>query len=213
MKNMKQKEYWDSVSEKKEFTTPFQAAEFSEFVKKEDRILDVGCGYGRTLDELYRCGYRDLTGIDFSEGMIARGKRQFPYLDLRVKHGAGIDLPDGSVDAVILFAVLTCIRTDREQEELLSEIRRVLRPRGILYVNDFLLNTDERNLSRYEKFRDVYGRYGVFALPEGAVCRHHDEAWIKALLRDFSELRYEHLTFTTMNGNRSNGFYFIGALS
>ena len=53
---MKQKEYWDSVSEKKEFTTPFQAAEFSEFVNKEDRILDVGCGYGRTLDELYRCG-------------------------------------------------------------------------------------------------------------------------------------------------------------
>ena len=114
---------------------------------------------------------------------------------------------------MILFAVLTCIRTDREQEELLSEIRRVLRPRGILYVNDFLLNTDERNLSRYEKFRDVYGRYGVFELPEGAVCRHHDEAWIKELLRDFSELRYEHLTFTTMNGNRSNGFYFIGALS
>lgn len=210
---MKQKEYWDSVSEKKEFTTPFQAAEFSEFVNKEDRILDVGCGYGRTLDELYRCGYRDLTGIDFSEGMIERGKRQFPHLDLRVKRGAGIDLPDGSVDAVILFAVLTCMRTDREQEELLSEIRRVLRARGILYVNDFLLNTDERNLSRYEKCRDVYGRYGVFALPEGAVCRHHDEAWIKALLRDFSELKYKHLTFTTMNGNRSNGFYFIGALS
>ena len=34
--------------------------------------------------------------------------------------------------------------------------------------------------------------------------------WIKALLADFRELEYQHLNFTTMNGNKSNGFYFIG---
>lgn len=209
---MKQNEYWNSVSEKKEFTTPFQAEAFSKFVKRESRILDIGCGYGRTLDELYRNGYRNLIGLDFSSGMIERGKQQFPYLDLRVKENDTIALPDGSVDAVILFAVLTCIQTNEEQEQLLREIKRVLKPQGILYVNDFLLNTDERNLSRYEKFKEVYGTYGVFELPEGAVCRHHDEAWIKQLLGDFSELEYSHLTFTTMNGNKSNGFYFIGKM-
>lgn len=210
---MKQKEYWNSVSEKKNFTTPFQVEAFTKFVKRDSRILDVGCGYGRTLDELYHNGYRNLIGIDFSSGMIERGKQQFPYLDLYVKEKDTIDLPDGSVDAVILFAVLTCIRTNEEQEQLLKEIKRALRPHGILYVNDFLLNTDERNLSRYEKFQKVYGTYGVFALPEGAVCRHHDEAWIKLLFSDFSELEYRHLTFTTMNGHTSNGFYFIGELT
>ena len=138
------------MSEKKEFTTPFQAEEFSKYVNKESRILDVGCGYGRTLDELYRKGFRNLIGIDFSRGMIERGRKQFPYLDLRVKEDAKIALPNASVDAVILFAVLTCIRTNEEQELLLSEIQRVLKPGGILYVNDFLLNTDDRNLSRYE---------------------------------------------------------------
>ena len=210
---MKQEEYWNSVSEKKEFTTPFQAEEFSKYVKTDSLILDVGCGYGRTLDELYRKGYHNLIGIDFSKGMIERGKQQFPYLDLRIKEDAKIDLPDASVDAVILFAVLTCIRTNEEQVQLLAEIKRVLKPQGILYVNDFLLNRDERNLSRYEKFREVYGIYGVFELPEGAVCRHHDERWIKELLKDFTERKYEHLTFTTMNGHTSNGFYFIGELS
>ncbi len=208
---MKQEEYWSSVSEKKEFTTPFQAEEFSKYVKKDSCILDVGCGYGRTLDELYQNGYRNLIGIDFSSGMIERGKKQFPHLDLRVKEDAKIALPDASVDAVILFAVLTCIRTDQEQEQLVSEIKRVLKPQGILYVNDFLLNTDERNLSRYEKFKESYGIYGVFELPEGAVLRHHDEIWIKQLLKDFSEREYEHLLFTTMNGHKSNGFYFIGS--
>ena len=79
---MKQEEYWNRVSEKKEFTTPFQAENFSKYVKKDHLILDVGCGYGRTLDELYHNGYRNLIGIDFSKGMIERGKQQLPYLDL-----------------------------------------------------------------------------------------------------------------------------------
>ena len=210
---MRQEEYWNSVSEKKEFTAPLQAEKFLKYVKKDSCILDVGCGYGRTLDELYHNGYCNLIGIDFSSGMIERGKRQFPYLDLRVKEDAKIALPDASVDAVILFAVLTCIRTNEEQEQLLSEIKRVLKPRGILCINDFLLNTDERNLSRYEKFKETYGCYGVFELPEGAVCRHHDEIWIKQLLKDFSEREYEHLTKTTMNGHKSNGFYYIGELN
>ena len=47
---MKQEEYWNRVSGKKEFTTPFQAGEFSKYVKRDNSILDVGCGYGRTID-------------------------------------------------------------------------------------------------------------------------------------------------------------------
>lgn len=189
------------------------AKAFAKFVKKDSHILDVGCGYGRTLNELYCNGYRNLTGLDFSAAMIERGKQQFPYLDLQVMRNDAITLPDNSVDAVILFAVLTCIQSNEEQEHLLNEIERVLKPQGILYVNDFLLNTDERNLIRYEKFKEIYEIYGVFELPEGAVCRHHDEIWIKQLLSRFSELEYNHLTFSTMNGHTSNGFYFIGKLN
>lgn len=207
---MKQKDYWNQVSDTKEFTTPFQAVEFQNYVTKESLILDVGCGYGRTLNELHLLGYQNLTGIDFSEKMIERGKQQFPYLDLRIKKTEDIALPDDSVDAVILFAVLTCIWENAGQQRLIREIQRVLRPKGILYVNDFLLNTDDRNRTRYLEFQKKYDSYGVFELPEGAICRHHDEIWIQKLLSEFSTLRYEHLTFTTMNGHKSNGFYFIG---
>ena len=121
-----------------------------------------------------------------------------------------IGLAGESADAVILFAVLTCIAADEEQRRLIAELRRILKPGGILYVNDFLLNSDERNIRRYEKYLDEYGIYGVFEQPEGAVLRHHSEEYVKLLLSGFEELRYEHLTFTTMNGNRSNGFYYLG---
>ena len=207
---MDQRDYWDSVSNIKEFTTPFQSEEFSKYVSKDALIVDIGCGYGRTLNELSLSGYTNLMGSDFSEGMIERGRKQFPQLTLKVKTDDRIDLPDSSVDAVILFAVLTCIAGDAEQETLIGEIRRILKSGGVLYVNDFLLNEDERNLTRYQQFEEKYGCYGVFELPEGAVVRHHSEERINSLLIDFSRKEYARLTFTTMNGNRSNGFFFIG---
>lgn len=207
---MEQKEYWDKVSQQKEFTTPFQTELFEKYVSTGKTVLDVGCGYGRILEELRRAGYTHLIGMDFSKGMIERGKAQFPGLDLRVQEAETIDLPDASMDAVILFAVLTCIRTDEEQQRLLAEIERVLKPGGVVYINDFLLNTDARNRERYRAYETKYGIYGVFALPEGAICRHHREEWIQQLLSGFLHLTYQRLIFTTMNGHTSNGFYFLG---
>ena len=52
MKILDQKKYWDKVAEEKKFPTPFQIEEFEKHVLKEMNILDVGCGYGRTLNEL-----------------------------------------------------------------------------------------------------------------------------------------------------------------
>lgn len=207
---MDQKDYWNSASEKKEFTTPFQADAFSRYVGKDAIISDVGCGYGRTLNELRKQGYTRLVGFDFSSGMIARGLRQYPGLDLRVMQDDTIAQPDNSVDAVILFAVLTCIVKDQEQKQLISEIYRIMKPKGILYVNDFLINTDARNVARYAQYQEKLGVYGAFELPEGAVVRHHSEEWIKELLQGFYQREYEHLVFTTMNGHTSKGFYYIG---
>lgn len=142
--------------------------------------------------------------------MIERGHKEYPYLDLRVKSDASIAFPDQSFDAVILFAVLTCIIKDEKQQELIKEIHRVLKPDGILYVSDFLLNTDQRNRNRYVAYKDKYGTYGVFELPEGAVLRHQSEDWIHQLLSDFHTEEFSHLTFRIMNGHTSNGFYCMG---
>ena len=131
-----QKEYWNSVADTKEFTTPMQSAVFCRYVNRDAAILDVGCGYGRVLNELHGLGFSHLRGIDFSEQLIRRGKRQFPFLDLQVQEAETIDAPDGTVDAVLLCAVLTCIVSSQAQEALIREIRRVLRPGGLLYVND-----------------------------------------------------------------------------
>ncbi|PHD10809.1 SAM-dependent methyltransferase, partial [Bacillus pseudomycoides] len=83
---------------------------------------------------------------------------------------------------------------------------------GIIYINDFLLNQDNRNLKRYDQFYQKYDIYGVFELPDGAILRHHNEEQVKCWMKDFKQLAYEKVEYTTMNGNRSNGVVCIGKL-
>lgn len=207
---MEQKAYWDSVAPTKEFTLPLQKELLSRWISPNDTILDFGCGYGRTLLQLRDLGYQNLIGIDFSKEMIRRGKALCPTLDLRLRETEAIALSDQSVDAVLLFAVLTCIHRDEEQQFLIRELHRILKPGGILYINDYLLGSDSRNLQRYEEFQQKYGCYGVFELSEGAICRHHSEAWLQTLLSSFQTRHFQPLTFTTMNGHSASGFSWIG---
>ncbi len=183
---------------------------FARHVSRNADILDVGCGYGRIMHELYRLGFSRLRGIDFSEKLIQRGKRLYPDLTLEVQRDKRIDFPDSSFDAVLLCAVLTCVPNDADQEFLRNEILRVLRPGGILYVNDFLLNSDSRNRNRYENALPKYGTYGVFELPEGAVLRHHAPEYVHHFFAMFESLEFETPIYRTMNGHTSNGYCFIG---
>jgi SAM-dependent methyltransferase len=205
-----QQRYWDSVSEEKEFTLPLQMGEFEKVVSPEMAILDVGCGYGRTLKELYDAGFVNLFGVDFSQGMVDRGRQLYPYLDLRRNDGGTLPFEDDTFDAVLLIAVLTCIAESEGQRRLMAEIERVLKDDGILYINDYLLNTDRRNIERYDKARRKYGVYGIFELPEGAVVRHHTPEHLFDITEGFNRLVFETVVYTTMNGHRSNGFYYIG---
>jgi len=110
----------------------------------------------------------------------------------------------------LLFAVLTCMPVDHEQRLLLSEIKRVLRPGGLLYLSDLLVNDDARNRERYERDAVRYKRYGVFELPEGVVVRHHTNEWIEEITSPFKRLEYESFDATTMNGNLSAAFQYLG---
>lgn len=175
-------------------------------VRPDQDILDFGCGYGRVAAQLAEFGYTSIVGVDFSETLIARGKQDFPHLDLR--HSPSLPLPfeDATFDAVMLAAVLTCIPGDTDQRVLITELKRVLKPDGAIYVNDFLLNRDKRNLDRYADGAQKYETYGTFDLPDGGVVRHFDKDHIHHLFEDWEELYFESTVFPTMHGNISNGF-------
>ncbi|WP_319541612.1 class I SAM-dependent methyltransferase [uncultured Pseudodesulfovibrio sp.] len=181
--------------------------EFQRYVSDDARVLDFGCGYGRTVAELTEAGYTEVTGIDFSQSLIDRGRREHPALDLQVYPGGPLPFEDNSFDAAIMLGVFTCMPETRMQAEALLELKRVLVPGGLLYVNDFLLNRDKRNLDRYMLGKHKYGIYGIFDLPDGGVVRHHDRNHMEALFSDFTVHTFEEVVFDTMHGHHSAGFY------
>ena len=148
-------DYWNRVAESKTFHHPLDVDRVRMLVTPAASILDVGCGYGRTLAQLADLGYHRLVGVDTAAGMIARGRRLHPDLDLRVIAPGPLPFPDVSFGAAFLVAVLTCIPADDDQRALVAEIRRVLRPGGVLYVSDLLLAADERNVARYREGADA----------------------------------------------------------
>jgi hypothetical protein len=101
---------------------------------------------------------------------------------------------------------------ESEQRSLFAELQRILRPNGLVYISDLLLNTDSRNVLRYQQFLEQFGSYDVFRLPEGVIVRHHDEEWIRSLTAAFDRLECERFTVTTMNGNPSAAFQYLGRL-
>jgi len=204
------KDYWNKVADIKQFTHNLLINEISDKINNNSKILDVGCGYGRTLNEFYRHNYYNLTGIDFSENMILRAQKLFPKIRFNVMPDNQIPFNDNTFDCVILFAVLTCIIKNQDQEKIINEIYRVLKPKGLIYISDYLLNTDSRNIERYEKYKNKYENYGTFEIEQNGIVRHHDRIWIKKLTSKFTEINYKEIVHTTMNGNKSNGFYFIG---
>jgi SAM-dependent methyltransferase len=204
-----QRAYWDSAASVKAFTHPLPRDWLHEMIRPDARILDHGCGYGRTLDELARLGYVNAVGVDFAPAMIARGQQQFPSLDLRAIDRLPLPDPDGAFDAVFLMAVLTCIPADTDQDALLAELRRVLRPGGVLTISDMPLQTDARNLRRYASAASTFGTHGVFQTEDGAIVRHHAPARIAAWLDGFDRVAERHIPLSTMNANPAIGLQIL----
>jgi ubiquinone/menaquinone biosynthesis C-methylase UbiE len=204
-----QSSYWNTVASKKTFNHELDWSYLQKNIKAESKVLDYGCGYGRIVHQFLDKGYNKVTGVDSSEEMIKRGLKAKRNLNIKHIQGNKIPFADNSFDLVLLIAVLTCIPFDEDQAALMLEINRVLKPKGLLYVSDLLINSDIRNKARYEK--NTNGRYGVFNLDEGAVLRHHNVEYLKnEVFNGFTLCYHKEFDVVTMNGNRSKSVQIIG---
>jgi SAM-dependent methyltransferase len=92
----------------------------------KSRLLDIAAGPGYVSAEARRCGW-SVTGVDFSESMLALARHNFPEIDFQLGDAEALSFADASFDAVVMnFGILHLARP----EAALRGICRVLRPGG-----------------------------------------------------------------------------------
>lgn len=196
--------FWDRRAPTAAFNHPLPRYDLERLAPEsaQQRILDVGCGYGRMLRELYEAGYRHLTGIDVAPAMLERARAHLPE-QVALRRVSGTDWPFSgqSFDVVLFITTFTSAPALATQQALVAEARRVLVPGGLVFVSDLMLQDDERNGLRYAEGEARFGEEGVFSTSDGGVFRHHQEGWFDRLFQAFELLKREPFEGVTMNGH------------
>lgn len=100
---------------------------------KGKTVLDIACGEGYGSNRMADFA-QQVTGVDISAEAVAHARSRYKKRNLQFLEGdcAAIPLPDHSVDVVVSFETIE--HHDRHQEMML-EIKRVLKPGGILLMS------------------------------------------------------------------------------
>lgn len=115
------------------------------------RVLDVGCGTGNLLRATgKRHRAVELAGVDPDLKMLARAESKIRRAGLTARLDRGfaqeLAFPDGSFDVVFSSLMLHHLETPAK-DEMLAEVRRVLRPDGVLVLADAAVH-DHSHLGR-----------------------------------------------------------------
>ena len=118
------------------------------------KILDLAAGTGSSSEPLAAAG-ADVIPADFSEGMLAAGRKARPHLSFTKADALNLPFADGEFDvATISFG----LRNTQKTAKALAEMYRVVKPGGTLVVTEFSSPT-------FGPFRTIYTNYLMKALP------------------------------------------------
>ena len=107
------------------------------------RLLDLGCGTGLELDELYRlCPDAVVTGIDLSSGMLDALQRKHAGRALTLIRGDYFASPfPGPFDAAVSVETMHHFEADKKLS-LYKKIAAALMPGGVYVETDFVAVND-----------------------------------------------------------------------
>jgi O-antigen biosynthesis protein len=96
-------------------------------------VLDVACGEGYGSNFMAGCA-RSVVGVDVSPETVQHASTHYvkPNLVFRQGSATALDFSDASFDVVVSFETIEHLL---QQAQMVSELRRVLRPDGLLIIS------------------------------------------------------------------------------
>jgi len=125
----------DLVTHYAEFTRLYKPEKivFEKFFDsaKGKKILDVGCGAGRTSKVLFDLGM-DVKAVDISDKMIGVAKKKYPEISFNVMDATKLAYDDNTFDYVLFsFNGLDCIYPYEERLKTLTKLYDIIKPGGL----------------------------------------------------------------------------------
>jgi len=113
-------------------------------IKSTDVVLDVGCGFGRSLPYL-SFSAKKVVGVDISQEMIKEAEKltsSCSNIALQISESEDMDIEDSSIDKVICFAAFDAMY----QKKALIEFNRICKIGGTILLtgkNDSFMCDDK----------------------------------------------------------------------
>lgn len=129
--------------------------------KPADLILDAGCGNGRNMYWFLHNGF-NINGVDINEVAIAQLKISYPALpegSLVISSLENIPFTNNHFDHIICSAVLHFAKNTAHFNLMLTEMIRILKPGGSLFIR---MATDIGIEDKVVLIAD-----GVYSIPDG----------------------------------------------
>src|SRR2546427_10107540 len=121
------------------------------------KILEIGCGTGYWLREFIKWGARpeNITGVDLLSDRVTEAKKLCPEA-VQIHCGSAVQLafPSDTFDLVLQSTVFTSVLDSGMQQQMASEMLRVVKRDGLILWYDFYVNNpwtaDVRGVKRQE---------------------------------------------------------------
>jgi len=151
-------------SDKKQFADTAHQS-ISKFVKGPKAILDIGCAFGASIYALKdKFLQAKFYGIDPGKESIEIANKNLKSERIQFKNGFSHQLPyeDNTFDVIIFSMVLQWIPRIHLIQTI-SEVDRVLKKGGIVYIQEFLTNKPVTSQSKHDEeiyiFKDDYASF------------------------------------------------------
>jgi tRNA (cmo5U34)-methyltransferase len=116
--------------------------------EKNTNILDLGCGTGLELEELFQMNpYAKVTGIDLTEAMLETLKAKFPDKDITTICGSYFDVPFGEEIYDAAVSVESLHHFTKEQKiPLYKKLNKALKSGGYFILTDYFAESEEEEV-------------------------------------------------------------------
>lgn len=189
MKQTENIDYWEKTLQNppKSFIKLFEQEEayIKRSIKKGEKVLDVGCGTGRTILSIVNVA-ENITGLDIDPKAIEDTKKNTANcknVDIVLGSATSIPFEDKTFDVVVFS--MTLVNLDTEKSKGLSEMKRVAKDNAKIIVSVYSEKATEERMNMYKQVNvpiesETNGRF-VFGI-EGLVSEQFSVEEMKRMI-------------------------------